>query len=109
MSTRSGPGRTPAVARLQVVLAAVVALLLTLVVLPLLPVLVAGEAPTSVAVTVVAVALTALLGGGRPGWAGVHRGPVAARPRSADVPLDLTGRVTDPGHHPVRPRAPGPA
>ena len=69
MST-SGPGRTPVVARLQVVLAAVVALLLTLVVVPLLPVLVAGEAPTSVAVTVVAVALAALLGGGRPGWAG---------------------------------------
>lgn len=109
MSTSGGPGRTPVVARLRVVLAAAVAVVLTLVVVHLLPVLVAGEAPTSLALTVVAVALAALLGGGRPGWAGVRRGPVTARPRGDDVPLHLAGRVTDPGHHPVRPRAPGPA
>ena len=109
MSTSGGPGRTPVVARLLVGLAAVAAVVLTLVVVHLLPVLVAGEAPTSLALTVVAVALTALLGGGRPGWVEVRRGPTTARPRRADVPLHLTGRVTDPGHHPVRPRAPGPA
>lgn len=108
MSSRGGRGRTPVVARLRVLLAAAVAVVLTLVVVHLLPVLVVGEAPTSLALTVVAVALAALLGGGRPGWAGVRR-PVTARPRGADVPLHLAGRVTDPGHHPVRPRAPGPA
>lgn len=105
MSTSGGPAPEPVVARVQVLVAAVLALL----VVHLLPGLVASEAPTSVAATVVAVALAALLGADRQGWLGVRRGPVAARPRTAGVPLRLTGRVTDPGHHPVRPRAPGPA
>lgn len=66
--------------------------------------------PTEAVLVLAALAATTAL-------MGVH-GPAAVpdatlrslrpRRRAATVPLVLAGRTTDVGHHPVRPRAPGP-
>jgi hypothetical protein len=98
--------RAPEVAPLRrpVALVLLVSGVLALLLPPLLTV---GADPVTGAVTALAVALVALAG------LGVHwvsRRARLARPalRSDDAPpLLLTGRVTDPSHHPVRPRAPG--
>jgi hypothetical protein len=87
-------------------LAVLLAGALAVVVSPLLSV---REDPLSAAVAVLALALAALLGLGR-------RGTLpGARPARVALATDdgatrlLSGRVTDPTHHPVRPRAPGSA
>jgi len=70
------------------------------------PMVTVGADPLGGAVAILAVALVALVGLGVR-WSLRAR---LARPafRSADTPtLVLAGRVTDPSHHPVRPRAPG--
>jgi len=67
-----------------------------------------GADPLGAAVGVLALALVALVALGLHGvGVGVLLG---ATFRSDDAAtLILSGRVTDPTHHPVRPRAPGPA
>ena len=68
-----------------------------------------GVDPLSGAVTVLALALVALVGLGGHGVGG--RALLARALLHADdgpTPI-LSGRVTDPTHHPLRPRAPGPA
>ena len=72
------------------------------------PMLTVGADPLGAAVGVLALALVALVA------LGLHRVGVGvllgATFRSDDASaLILSGRVTDPTHHPVRPRAPGPA
>jgi hypothetical protein len=68
-----------------------------------------GADPLSGTVTVLAVALVALVG------LAVHWVSLRARPAPSALGSDgepaliLSGRVTDTAHHPVRPRAPGPA
>ena len=88
--------------------AALAALVGVALALALPPLLTAGADPVSAAVLLI-VALTALLG------LGAHQATLAAlsgrvgRPPGDGPTLILAGRVTDPTHHPVRPRAPGTA
>ena len=90
-----------------------VSLVLVLVVSGLLalllpPMLTVGADPLGGAVAILAVALVALVGLGVR-WS-LRSRPARPALRSVDTPtLVLAGRVTDPSHHPVRPRAPGPA
>lgn len=77
----------------------------------LVPPLLATGAETPGAVTALAVvaltAVLALLVAGTDLLA--TRSPVVVRLARGDVPPELTGRATDPTHHPLRPRAPGQA
>jgi hypothetical protein len=76
--------------------------------LALPPLLTTGVDPVSAAVVLV-LGLAALLG------LGAHQATLAALSGRVGLPsgdgptLILAGRVTDPTHHPVRPRAPGTA
>jgi len=70
----------------------------------------AGDpAPTAVALAVLAPTLAAIA------RLGTGLGALAARPLAlaqttgSEAPPVLSGRVTDPVHHPLRPRAPGSA
>ena len=68
-----------------------------------------GVDPFSGAVVVLAVALVVLVGLGVH-WVGLRaRLGRAALCSDGGPALILSGRVTDTAHHPVRPRAPGPA
>ncbi|MFB9312065.1 hypothetical protein [Nocardioides plantarum] len=74
----------------------------------LLPTLLAGvDSTTTLAGALLAVAVAALLGAahGHPGLAARTTSARFATRRS--TPIVLTTRVTDPTHHPLRPRAPG--
>lgn len=92
-----------AIPRHLVALAVLVSGVLALVLPPLLT---TGGDPLSVG-GVLVLALVALLG------LGAHQATLAALSGRVGFPsgdgptLILTGRVTDPTHHPVRPRAPG--
>jgi hypothetical protein len=67
----------------------------------------ATDAPSAavLAALTLAVAVVAIFGGHGTGYALILC-PVPARAHS-DVPSFTAGRVTDPLHHPLRPRAPG--
>lgn len=74
-----------------------------------LPALFATDSPAAAATAVLALALAALLVIALcqvRGTAALH--PVACATGNGPPPV-LTGRVTDPVHHPVRPRAPATA
>ncbi len=58
---------------------------------------------------IVALACAALVRVGSRTGALVTRTPALAFPDGGDRPPVLATRVTDPVHHPLRPRAPGPA
>jgi hypothetical protein len=65
------------------------------------------DAPSVALMAAVAVALAAVVGLNRLIATSVPRS-LAAPPRTADqAPSFLAARVTDPLHHPLRPRAPG--
>jgi hypothetical protein len=65
------------------------------------------DAPSAALLAVLAVALTAALGRNRLVAVPVTSA-LAPQPGTADeAPSFLAGRVTDPVHHPLRPRAPG--
>ena len=99
--------RAPEVAPLRRLLALVLLVGAACAVL-LPPMLTVGADPLSGAVTVLALALVALVAVALHGVDGARL--ARATLRSDDGPvLILSGRVTDPTHHPVRPRAPGPA
>jgi hypothetical protein len=72
----------------------------------LVPSLSAAESPSAVVLVAVAAAVAAVVVPGRHVAASA---PVAARQLSAadEARPFLAGRVTDPLHHPLRPRAPG--
>lgn len=94
-----------ATARILVLLAVMVGAVLAIVLPALL--ITAADAP-STAVTVLTLALAALLVLAMVLWvspAGCSRAP--ARLGGDGPPPVLSGRVTDPVHHPLRPRAPG--
>lgn len=65
--------------------------------------------PSSTAVALLALAFAALLGFGMCWMALAARSVAAVLPTGDAPPVVLPGRVTDPAHHPIRPRAPGPA
>jgi hypothetical protein len=78
---------------------------LAAVVLP--PLLTTPADPLSSAVAVLALAVAAVLGLGVR-WVSRPAGTDGSARASDDGPmLVLSGRATDPTHHPVRPRAPG--
>ena len=73
----------------------------------LLPPLVTTDTPAGIGLAVVVLALAAML------RFRTFAGALSARPSTPayatarEVPPLLPGRVTDPVHHPLRPRAPG--
>ena len=97
-STTRWPRAAPVVAAL-LALAAVVALLL--------PSAHALDHPAGLGVAVLAAALAALCVG-RPAHVVGPRAVVRTTARDRSAPL-TSARVTDPTHHPLRPRAPGTA
>jgi hypothetical protein len=71
---------------------------------------VAGDAaPTAVALAVVALTVAAIARLGTGFGALAAQTVVAAHATGREAPPMLSGRVTDPVHHPLRPRAPGSA
>ncbi|GAA4726660.1 hypothetical protein GCM10023350_06770 [Nocardioides endophyticus] len=98
--------RAPEVAQLRRPLALVL-LVSGVLALLLPPLLTVGADSLSGAVTVLALALVGLVGLGVH-WVSLRARLARAALRSDDTPTPvLSGRVTDPAHHPVRPRAPG--
>jgi len=75
----------------------------------LLPSLVATDTPAVVGLTVVAIALAAMVRFGASFGALSARTITAAHSTRRDSPPMLPGQATDPVHHPLRPRAPGTA
>jgi hypothetical protein len=89
---------------------AMLALLVGAALAVLLPTMVAGPGTTSgTAAAVLTLALAALVGLAMLGTAlAVQSGATSLPAARAPLPV-LAGRVTDPTHHPLRPRAPGSA
>ena len=75
----------------------------------LLPSLLANavDAPAAVTLAVVLLALTAITQLGNRFGVGATRVVAATHSTGREATLVLAGRVTDPVHHPLRPRAPG--
>lgn len=67
------------------------------------------HATASLSAGVLALTLAALVTFGRRGLTLTSRGRLAVPRADNAAPLLLPGRVTDPTHHPLRPRAPGTA
>ena len=102
------PGeREDVVARLQRAFVTVLGVALVIVMPPL--VITASDTANAITLGVVTLAVAALV------RFGTRSVPLAARPRTASAcmggqaPPVLGDRVTDPVHHPLRPRAPGQA
>ena len=75
-----------------------------------MPVMLTSAADASgTAVAVLALAVTVLFAVRMRPVSVRTRCEAAPRPAADSAPPVLTGRVTDPLHHPLRPRAPGPA
>ena len=64
-------------------------------------------APSTVVLAAIAVAVTAVIALGHP--VVVTRAHAFRHPGGEGTPCFLAERVVDPMHHPLRPRAPGPA
>ena len=71
--------------------------------------LTAAEAPATVGLAVVALVLAALVRLGDHGAVLASRTVPTRTQTGRETSPVLTGRITDPVHHPLRPRAPGPA
>lgn len=91
----------PLTARASVLVAGLLAGLVALLATPAL----AADSPTSVGLTVLALALAALIH--VTGTGTLAPSPVPVHARAGRPAPALTSRITDPVHHPVRPRAPG--
>ena len=100
-----GPALHDATTRRRVALAsmgaAALALLAPLLFLPAL------DSSAAVSLAVVTLVLAALLRLGDRGAGLAVRAVVTGTPNAGETPPVLTGRITDPVHHPLRPRAPG--
>ena len=89
-------------AALATVVVAVVALVLPA------PITAGPDGSITLALTALALVLVAVAAMG-PGLGALVAGSVIPLPVAAgETPPTLTGRATDPIHHPLRPRAPGP-
>lgn len=91
----------------RVMLAAVLAATLAAVLPSLLVTGADASGPAALAALMLALAAVCRSGPGRTILAG--RLSLAVPGLTAEAPPLLPGRVTDPVHHPLRPRAPGPA
>ena len=94
-------GRTALAGLVAGSLAAVLALLA--------PSLLSAVAPSSVGLAMVALVLAVLVRRGDHGAVLASRTVPTRFPATREASPVLTCRVTDPVHHPLRPRAPGPA
>ena len=65
------------------------------------------DAPSAAVLAAVAVAVTALIGANGLVATQLPRTPATQPPATDEMPRFLAARVTDPLHHPLRPRAPG--
>jgi hypothetical protein len=65
------------------------------------------DAPSTVSLAVVTLVLAALVRFGDHGAVLAARAVVTRPPATRETPPVLTGRISDPTHHPLRPRAPG--
>jgi hypothetical protein len=97
--------RTPDATRARLLLATLFATGLALVLPSLLFPPVDGTATVSLAV--VALLFAAVVRLGNHGAVLAARVVSAGPPTAGEAPLLLAGRITDPVHHPLRPRAPG--
>ena len=79
----------------------------TLAVLASLLFLTAVDTPAAVSLAVVTLVLAALVRLGDHGVGLGARAVVTGSPTAGETPPVLTGRISDPTHHPLRPRAPG--
>ena len=71
--------------------------------------LTAFDTPAAVSLAVVTLVLAALVRLGDNGFLLAAGAVVTGSPTARETPPVLTGRITDPVHHPLRPRAPGTA
>lgn len=103
MSRAADDARSRSWAGLVALLGAVLAILL--------PSLIAtgSDAAGAATLAVLVLASAALVRFGSRCLALTGRGRTAPVPTGHEAPAVLAGRVTDPVHHPLRPRAPGPA
>src|SRR4029077_21298791 len=101
-----GRESTRVTARLLVVLAGTACALLVMLARSLLSTSAAQSTPLTLAIVTMALAALVRLDLRSVALAAAGA-PSATRPARDAAPLVLTGRVTDPVHHPLRPRAPG--
>jgi hypothetical protein len=94
-----------AIARTRVALVSVVAATLAV----LTPSLLATDASATVTLACLMLAAASLIRFGHRGGAVAPRGVAATAPTGDGPPPPVAGPVTDPMHHPLRPRAPGSA
>jgi len=105
-----GRARDDATAGPRTALAGVVVGSLAAVLALLAPSLVSAvDSPASVGLAMVALVLAALVRPGDHGAVLASRTVPTRFPATREASPVLTARVTDPVHHPLRPRAPGPA
>jgi hypothetical protein len=104
-----GPARDEATAGPRTALAGLVAGFLAAALALLAPSLLSVGAPSSVGLAMVALVLAALVRRGHHGAVLASRTVPTRFPATREASPILTARVTDPVHHPLRPRAPGPA
>ncbi len=71
--------------------------------------LTAVDSSAAISLAVVTLVLAALVRLEGHGASLAARAVVTASPTAGETPPVLTGRITDPVHHPLRPRAPGTA
>jgi hypothetical protein len=91
--------------RVSAVLAGVVGVTLAVLVPPLLTAV--ADPSAGITVAVLAVAMAAWMRLGRPGVLAATGAEAVVRRSGDNAPPTLSCRVTDPVHHPLRPRAPG--
>jgi hypothetical protein len=102
-----GRASDDATARSRVLLASAVAAGLAILAPSFL--LTAVDAPSTVSLAVVTLVLAALVRFGDHGAVLAARTVITGPPTALETAPVLTGRITDPVHHPLRPRAPGSA
>ena len=98
-----------ATARPRFALVSLAAVTLAILAPSLLATATATDASGTVTLAVLTLALASLVRFGHRGGAVVARAVAAIAPSGDDPPLPVSGLVTDPMHHPLRPRAPGSA
>ena len=98
-----------ATARPRVALGSMVAVTLALLAPSLLATATATDASGTVTLAVLVLAVGSLLRLGHRGGAVASRGVAATAPTGHGPPPPVAVLVTDPKHHPLRPRAPGSA
>jgi hypothetical protein len=98
-----------AIARPRVALVGIVAVTLAILAPSLLATATATDASGTVTLALLMLALASLVRFARRGGAVAARATAATAPTGDEPPPSVSGLVTDPMRHPLRPRAPGSA